>query len=58
MKCPVCNVEARVKMLPQAILKGGKYYNKMIFECRNRNCDKYEKEIGTQYIEFEVQEEE
>lgn len=57
MKCPICNIEARVEMKPKAVKKEGKYYHKMVFVCRNKECSKYEKEIGTEYTEFEVTEE-
>lgn len=55
MVCPICETEARVKALPQAIKKGDKYYNRMIFECRNKNCSSFNTEIGKEDIEFEVQ---
>lgn len=57
MKCPVCDVEARVKMLPQIVKKNDKFYHKMVFECRNKECDRYETEVGTDYIEVTVTEE-
>lgn len=57
MKCPICNIEAKVEMKPQAIKKGDKYYHRMVYICRDKNCDRYGKEIGTEDIEFKVVEE-
>ncbi len=56
MVCPVCNTEARIKSLPQAIKKEDKFYNRIIFECRNKNCSYFGQEVGKEDIEFEVTE--
>lgn len=58
MKCPICGVEAKVSMMPQLIRKpDDKFYHKMVFACRNKECDRFEHEVGTTYIEVQIKDE-
>lgn len=57
MKCPICNIEAKVESMPQFVKKGDGYFHKMVFTCRCKDCSKFGKEIATDYIPIEVIEE-
>lgn len=53
MKCPLCNTEAKISHSAN-VLKDDKLYRRMIYECRDKNCAKFGKEIGKVDVELEV----
>ena len=53
MECPLCNTTAGITS-NVAIKKEGKFYNRLTFACRNKNCENFAKEIGHEDVEFEV----
>lgn len=52
MKCPKCGVEAVITK-NEYIIKNNNLFRKMTFNCRNKNCDKFKTEIGTDYTKIE-----
>lgn len=53
MKCNLCKTEAKIARSTN-VLKGEKLYRRMVYVCRDKNCQNYEKEIMTEDIELEV----
>lgn len=53
MKCPLCNTEAKIDR-PTNVLKGDKLFRHMPYVCRDKNCAKFGKEIGSVDVELEV----
>ena len=57
MKCPLCNLEARIVKTSNVLrIKDGepKLFTRMTYKCFNKQCDNYNKEIGTTEVEVPV----
>lgn len=57
MVCPLCDTEARISS-SKNVLIGDKLYRRVFYSCRNKNCKKYNTEIGHEDIEIEYEVEE
>lgn len=56
MECPVCKTEAYItsqKMVYNQ--QEGKLFRVLKYSCRNRNCEKYEQEVGEERIPTEFE---
>ena len=56
MVCPLCKTEARIERATN-VMKGGKLYRKIVYTCRNKKCENFDKEVGTQLIELPFEKE-
>lgn len=54
MKCPLCNIEARI-VSSKNIVKNGKFYRRLVYSCLNTACDLFNKEIKKEDIQLEVE---
>lgn len=47
MRCPLCNTEAVITK-QRMVFKASetKLYRNLVYSCRNKNCNSFEKEIG------------
>lgn len=52
MKCPICKTEAKVDYREKVTKPDGEYI-RMHYVCRDRQCSRYDKEIGTEDIKDE-----
>lgn len=58
MKCPLCSTEAVITGSRNIYVKSeGKLYREAVFQCRNKKCGKYQKEVGATRKEQPVIEE-
>lgn len=53
MVCPLCNTEARI-VSTQNILRGNELFVRYSFSCRNKNCNRYETEVGNEEVQQEL----
>lgn len=47
MKCPLCNVEARIDSV-SPVLKSDGLYNRISYKCRTKSCSNYDKVFKTE----------
>ena len=49
MVCPVCNTQAVIKSSAMIFVEEEhKLYRNMVYACRNKKCENFDKEIGTE----------
>ena len=55
MVCPVCELEAAIVSNELVFNQDEqKLYRKMTYNCRNRNCQNFQKEVGEEQDELPV----
>ena len=55
MKCPLCNVEMRIKA-SDYVMNDGNLFLRQILTCRKRDCPNYEKDVKNLYEPLTVSE--
>lgn len=53
MKCPVCNTEARI-VQSENVLRGKELVRRMVYVCRNKTCQNFNKEVGKEEVQLDV----
>lgn len=53
MKCPLCKTEAKIEH-SENVFKKGRLYRRVVYVCRDKNCDRCNKEVGREDIELDV----
>ena len=49
MKCPKCDIEAKITS-SKLVIKDGKPYQRMEYSCRNKQCSNYNKVFETKDV--------
>lgn len=58
VKCPLCSTEAVITGSKNIyVVSEGKLYREAVFQCRNKKCSNYQKDVGTTRKEQPVIEE-